>query len=296
MDDNNKDDDEIVGLEAFCKSKEKNLLSSLFRCDSDSSASSFSDNDNDNDNNDIMINNDDNSMNNSNDDIFVAITINDAIKKDIYLKQQKVLGIAHQLWPAAVYLCNYINENKESIMKTLSLDEKGKFNLLELGAGLGLCGIYSHCLMSDNIDTTIISDLDEAMDNINYNITLNECDSNVSGNILCWGNEDDLNVVMNQLNPSLPLLVLAADCVYWETLYNPLYQTIHSLVVNHNATILMSYVKRWKKCEKFFKLFQKVNEIKVILMKESVDWIRDENTNKKCKRITRLYSFQKNIM
>jgi hypothetical protein len=58
----------------------------------------------------------------------------------------------------------------------------------------------------------------------------------------------------------------------------------------------MSYVKRWKKCEKFFKLFHKVKDIKVTMMKESVDWIKDENTNKKCKRITRLYSFQRNFI
>jgi hypothetical protein len=104
---------------------------------------------------------------------------------------------------------------------------------------------------------------------------------------------NDLNVVMSKFNSQLPTLVLAADCVYWETLYNPLYQTILRLVINHNAIILMSYVKRWKKCEKFFKLFQKIKEIKINIMKESVEWVKDENTDKKCKRITRLYSFQR---
>lgn len=58
-------------------------------------------------------------------------------KFEIILHQQKLLGIAHQLWPAATLLCNYLERNLLSLYPDQSI-----FNILELGAGTGLCGLF----------------------------------------------------------------------------------------------------------------------------------------------------------
>jgi hypothetical protein len=47
-------------------------------------------------------------------------------QKIIMLKQNKILGIAHQLWPAATLLCNYIETNLNVLYPDCEL------NILEL--------------------------------------------------------------------------------------------------------------------------------------------------------------------
>jgi hypothetical protein len=234
----------------------------------------------------------------------------------INLKQNKMLGIAHQLWPAATYLCNYLERQSLGREGNESKEEHGR--ILELGAGIGLCGIYAHHLFRAR--QTIITDLEDAMDIINENIELNRdqpmISSKIEAQVLNWGDVDHVSFIMDRFadnshndtvssssDRQAPPLVLIADCVYWENLFDPLVQTIRSLVLDYKCTVLMAYVKRWKKCSKFFQMLRKkdvsrgeqltdasdLKYIDVELMDENVEWEQDSFTKEDKKHIYRLY-------
>lgn len=85
----------------------------------------------------------------------------------ISYQQQKKKGIAHQLWPAAVILSKHIEENIQNIC-----GESGPecVSILELGAGVGLCGLVCSALKFRKV---ILTDLPIAIDLLNTNIHLN---------------------------------------------------------------------------------------------------------------------------
>jgi hypothetical protein len=95
-------------------------------------------------------------------------------------------GIAFQLWPAASYLCNHIEQNYENIHTMIkaktgaassssssSDGTKYPLNVLELGAGIGLVGIFCGSLFTtSHINDIIITDLTETVPIINENNTV----------------------------------------------------------------------------------------------------------------------------
>ena len=240
----------------------------------------------------------------------------------INLKQNKMLGIAHQLWPAATYLCNYLErqylerEVHDGSKEVHDGSKEEYANILELGAGIGLCGIYAHQLFQAR--QTIVTDLEDAMDIINENIELNRDQSSslreIEAQVLSWGDMGHVTSIMDRFadnshtdtaSTSLdgeipPPLVLIADCVYWENLFEPLVQTIRCLVLHYKCTVLMAYVKRWKKCSKFFQMLRKkdvtrdghltdLKYVDVELMDENIVWEVDSFTKEDKKHIYRLY-------
>lgn len=85
----------------------------------------------------------------------------------IQLRQQKRKGIAHQLWPAATFLSKYIEDNVTTLYPRSKSEDT---SILELGAGIGLCGLVCSAL---NFKKTILTDLPVALDLLNSNIALN---------------------------------------------------------------------------------------------------------------------------
>lgn len=186
------------------------------------------------------------------------------INQDITIETNKKHGIAYQLWPASYLLCNYLQTNLQNIIST-PLEQT---DILELGAGVGLCGIFLSILGCYNV---IITDLPEAIPLINMNIQHNRHLYHPnrplpSSNILRWGIEEDFLPLPNHHNNDNhhQLYLIAADCVYWEHLYLPFYQTIFYYINTHNAILILSHYKRWKKEKKFFNMCMKVFHIDII--------------------------------
>ena len=104
----------------------------------------------------------------------------------IQLQQQKRKGIAHQLWPAATFLSKYIEANVTTLYPRSKPEDTG---ILELGAGIGLCGLVCSAL---NFKKTILTDLPVALDLLNSNIALNpfginsDCNKGESGNCVVF--------------------------------------------------------------------------------------------------------------
>ena len=250
----------------------------------------------------------------------------------ITLRQNKLMGIAHQLWPAAKLLCQFLESHK------IDFFSHPASSVIELGAGIGLCGLYSAVALGSQ--KVIMTDLEEAMDILTENILINStllecCDEGkevravVEPCVLRWGEFGDLAHILrkyfgvatvsansnvmdsivstsppnanltsishfptpdtllttttlgieytNIFAPAPPPLVIAADCVYWECLFDPFFKTVSQLV-RLDCIIIIAHVKRWKKDEKFFNMCKKSDFMEISVLQETVEYLDDENT------------------
>lgn len=212
----------------------------------------------------------------------------------ISLEQQKRKGIASQLWPAAVFLSNFLEDS----MPTHFSNPNDSY-LIELGAGVGLCGLVCAAL---GFKKVFLTDLPVAMDLLNANILLNEqviqsrfseADDigKVEACVLAWGQADDLENVMSRIPPGAQVYCIAADCVYWECLFQPLFDTVKSLVITHGVDIIIAHVKRWKKDEQFFKMCRKAMNVEVLV--ETIEMVPHEHTGVPTREIKRIYKISK---
>ena len=282
----------------------KNFLKQLFPNSSSSSSDDSSSEDEGEILNNRVSNNDDNNNR------AIHVSMNGNIQID--LNHDSKRGIAFQLWPAASYLCNHIEQNYENIHTMIkaktgaassssssssSDGTKYPLNVLELGAGIGLVGIFCGSLFTtSHINDIIITDLPETVPIINENIALNQqkydANNRISCNTLRWGNVEDLDAVLaSYANPTAQLVVVLADCVYWECLYQCLYDTLFALINNYNAVVLMGHVKRWKKENKFFNLIKKT--INIDVLQENIDHVVDSQNQQTYRVIKKVYCMYK---
>jgi len=178
----------------------------------------------------------------------------------IYQVQHRRLGIGFQIWPAALFLCEYLRDhpdillpsresksestqsnNGESQLQSESSQTKPessdasqllakslrsqpleleKVTFLELGAGTGLCGLYVAALGA----RAILTDLPAVLPGLKRNIEINpHLTDRVQVTNLAWGTDDADTVKKNFSFRS----IIVADCVYWEHLYHLLIDSLN---------------------------------------------------------------------
>lgn len=184
----------------------------------------------------------------------------------IKLRQRKRDGIAHQLWPAATFLAEYLVQNPSLLHNSSSSAN----HVLELGAGIGATGLFlAKVGLADRVTLT---DLAEALDGLQTNIAMNNLSDNVSARELCWGQKIDVTSIFEDSVSGAPIVAIAADVIYWEELFAPFLQTIRDLLLR-NCPVIVAHVKRWKRDEKFLqmakKMLRNIGEWKVLV--ETVD-------------------------
>jgi len=147
-------------------------------------------------------------------------------------------------------------------------------NVLELGAGVGLTGIK---IATELPARVILTDLELALPFLHKNIELNADkfvlnQNGVIAKKLGWGTDDHLNVLpffesktdsvkneetnaSNGSSDEKPLLVLAADCVYFEELHFPLEKTLADILSTsaNSSVCLIAAMRRTKRDTSFFK-------------------------------------------
>lgn len=220
----------------------------------------------------------------------------------IQVQECKQRGIAHQLWPAATFLSEYIVSKPhllvdDTFISSISGQQSTEdIVFLELGAGLGVTGIFlAKYFGNSNLSSiyhakhTVVTDLEEAYSGLQDNIRLNiqtdddSCEAEqpqISASVVSWGNEEELVQTLDQIcqyltpldgnSPRRTLVVLAADVIYWECLFDPLLNCIAQLLeltsAKHNGRfatyfaqtrILIAHYKRWKKDQIFLNRCQK---------------------------------------
>ena len=294
----------MASLEYLARNGEKNILKGMFQDSDDESTVSYFSNEDD-DKVDLEVDEikiDLDGIHNSS----LKLIEHHSLSNDVIIKlhQDSKQGIAQQLWPAAKFLCDYFETNPQLIIN----ERQPITHIIELGAGIGLCGIFLSKLFPQ-LNKIIITDLNIAIPFLEENILINSC-QNVEAKILSWGNINEFNDIMielcNENHKSLENhenrenimtdssnlshirpLIIAADCIYWEQLFYPFFLTIQSFILK-GYDIIISHVKRWKKDNKFFQLCKK-NNLNVIILYQLIDTIKNENTNQEKRQITRIY-------
>lgn len=120
------------------------------------------------------------------------------------------------LWRASSILCDYIVSQEDKILAIQ--------NLLELGAGLGLCGILASKLGAPRV---VLTDGDSnALARMRDNLHLNSC-SSTSCHQLVWGEDLDR---FDERHGTFDL-ILGSDIIYVEEIIEPLWNTVDRLLI-----------------------------------------------------------------
>jgi hypothetical protein len=290
--------------------KEKNILRNLF---GDSGSENSSDSDENNEESGEVVNG--NPINGKvageegEEKISFRSDLDDSIRVDLI--QRKSLGIAFQLWPAASLLAEYFIRNPDKLLITqlseLSTAEQTSVSIIELGAGLGLTGMYLSKYFADErkqstsagstvcISQVILTDLQDVMPILNENIQLNNLAGRVHCHSLDWDHLENIQDIFDQFFPSTSSLtaplVIAADVIYWESLFLPLVTALVELVKRRGCKVIISHIRRWKKDQKFFKLCKK-KQLDVTTLLEKTVYLEHEHTKEETKQIQRVYLIQ----
>ena len=152
----------------------------------------------------------------------------------------------HYLWPAAQFLSLYLIENW-NLYKSSSL-------IIELGAGIGICGIVccylnqfhsqeeSSSISSRRSQEVILTDYDPGcIELLNRNIIQNHCELSCHTEYLKWGDSINHLLIKNDLER---ILVIGSDLLYCKGVVEPLFITIfhifHSIVSKNGIFLLAS--------------------------------------------------------
>jgi hypothetical protein len=197
-------------------------------------------------------------------------------------EQQIGGGIATRLWPAAEYLAEYIvqlsqmkssskefPESLDDIRKGLagSCDDENSSQdncipILELGSGIGLTGLELATQLNAKL---LMTEIDEGLPLLKKNTELNRGrfrlgKDAVSVGRLSWSSSDDCecaiewykDLISSSSSPR-PLLILASDCVYWESLHEPLERALQQLLSACPGSVcILAGMRRWKRDNHFY--------------------------------------------
>lgn len=163
-------------------------------------------------------------------------------------------GCGGQLWPAGMTLAKY--------MLAYHDDLRGK-SILEIGAGGGLVGLAVARGCQMNFDQQIlITDQLPMLPLMQKNISLNHLDSNVKACVYDWGEPipNEVTDIVSTTSSSLPDIVLAADCVYFEPAFPLLLKTLSDIIGPH-TTCYFCFKKRRKADMRFIRDMMKTFQV-----------------------------------
>jgi predicted nicotinamide N-methyase len=149
------------------------------------------------------------------------------------------------LWRASELLCDYMVRTHTTVQQK---------NVLELGAGLGLCGILAHHLQAAN---AVLTDGDtDALKFMRANVATN-CSNNgvdeatrtddrtIQCRQLVWGDNDRVDDLKKQYTDDDQgfHLVFGSDIIYVEEILDPLFQSVDRLLADGGA-FWLAYARR----------------------------------------------------
>ncbi|CAM9187585.1 unnamed protein product [Chrysoparadoxa australica] len=201
----------------------------------------------------------------------------------VRVRGDKKRGIAFQLWPAASFLCSHLEAHPGLLQELCPQKDLSAMRVCELGAGVGLVGLF---IAAMGAAETLLTDLPSVIDQLEENIALNPAvASKVAAVPLSWGSSDWEAVAAGGCD-----IVVCADCVYWEELFEPLKETLINLT-QAGAVVLMAHMSRWKKDMRFFRSCG--HKMTVVKLHEEVSRTTDPETKREERQVLRLYSMSK---
>jgi hypothetical protein len=174
------------------------------------------------------------------------------------------------LWRASELLCDYMirqsahmnNKNSAASGAEMMMNRTKQKNVLELGAGLGLCGILAYHLWQTAHVNVVLTDGDtDALAFMRSNVATN-CHTSTSTSIsmdekienaekggrsiqcrqLVWGDKERLDDLRRQYETGFHL-VLGSDIIYVEEILDPLFQSVQRLLAD-DGQFWLAYARR----------------------------------------------------
>lgn len=154
----------------------------------------------------------------------------------VHLNMDMSAGCGGKIWPAAEVLGAYIAASRTRCGAAAAHPWRGK-TVVELGSGTGLLG-FLVAKMGIGCDVWI-TDQEPMLPLMRQNMALNDLRDACHVAELNWGEPLPADV------PSKPDVLLLADCVYLESAFQPLVDTMHDLATE-KTEILFCYHRRRK--------------------------------------------------
>lgn len=161
------------------------------------------------------------------------------------------------VWDAALALAGYLQKLHE---KNPKIFDDGK-TCIELGAGLGLCGMLAAYY---NAEVTI-TDMEETLGLLKHNVEENkkvfpQMKANVKEFVWSKESAEDLLVDGKSFD-----YILIADCIYYKESIDPLVETLKVLVQPHTTLLISQELRESKIQVELYKEFlMKVREFLII--------------------------------
>ncbi|ETV87072.1 hypothetical protein H257_02076 [Aphanomyces astaci] len=148
------------------------------------------------------------------------------------------LGIGGKLWDSSLILTAYLAAHPAVV--------SGK-HVIELGSGLGLVGLA--CASLPAVASVVLTDIDDVVPLLEYNVRLNDLSDKASVKPLWWGTS-----IEHLFNAPYDV-VLLSDVVYDPFGYKPLVASLRDLT-SPDTTILMGHRSRHPQEKQFFDSLQ----------------------------------------
>jgi predicted nicotinamide N-methyase len=167
--------------------------------------------------------------------------------KELMIVERPGEAVGSIVWDGAAILVRYLHD-KESVRFT---DPQSR--VLELGSGVGVCGIWAACQGSDVVVTDIPGSVDLLWANVAANAqTIVNSGGSCSARALDFHDVPAAEKLVAQMGSEGPLTVLASDVVYNDTI-DPLRATVAAIFkVRPDATMYLSYRPRDSATESVF--------------------------------------------
>lgn len=161
------------------------------------------------------------------------------------LMREPMAGTGGLLWPAGQFLAEYLARRARETPELFS----GR-KLLELGSGTGIVGLGIAMTIPLGTGTLYLTDLQQVLPVLHRNVHLNQSPHGVQVRELCWGEPSAADLRECDI-------ILLADCIYLECLFEPLVSTLCEVMQKPGAVAYLCYKKRRRADAKFFKLLRK---------------------------------------
>ena len=160
------------------------------------------------------------------------------------------------LWRSSHYLCQFLVDRNDLFLCSdanercntvgVTTTNKGQMNILEVGSGLGKCGILAHLLSkSNNIPTnTLLTDGDtDTLKQLRRNVQTNiPNDASIECHQLLWGQEHAIQFLKRHTNERFDLII-GSDLLYVTSVIRPLFETVGELL-QPNGVFVMAHCCR----------------------------------------------------
>lgn len=136
------------------------------------------------------------------------------------------------VWDASIVLARYLIQQFKKNPEFL----RDK-NILEIGSGLGLCGMTAAMLGAKFV---LMTDLEEAIPLLEYNVEQNRSKfgelPNVQVTALTWSKEEAEKLAQDKIFD----YILISDCIYYDESIDALLDTLNVLIKNKKSVILLA--------------------------------------------------------